>query len=154
MSSSTTPSLIRFTIPDPSIPVHSLAFFTQYPTKQSALLPTPLHSFRTSSSITPGPAGLDTQGFTYIRHKFSLTDEELFVGRNAEDIYAKECVELVLRVTGAKRGVVHNVEMRRKAGKVEGFEKGEGVELKGGEWDRVVGGFAVEEVYGELSSDS
>lgn len=152
MGSIETPSygLIRFTDPDQTIPPEERAFFAQSPAKKSALLSLPLHDFRTSPDITRGAEGLDVQGFTYITHNFSLSDKELFEGRKAEDIYAKECVELVLKLTGAKRGVVHNIEIRQKAGRV-GTEEEDGmgkVPLKGSEVDKEVEKFPTDELFG------
>jgi len=144
-----THGLIRFTIPDKTIPPEQRAFFAQSPASKSTLLSLPLHDFRTSQHITPGPSGLDVQGFTYNPHTFSLSDSELFEGRNAEDIYAKECVDLVCNLTGAKRGVVHNIDIRQKPGRV-GCEEEDGlgkVELRGGEVDREVGKFPVDGVF-------
>lgn len=80
-------------------------------------------------------------------HKFSLSDREIFEGRNAEEIYAAECVDLVVKVTGASRGVVHNIDIRQKAGEVEESE-GNKVEMRGGEWDREVERFPIDELFG------
>lgn len=57
---------------------------------------------------------LSHAGFTYISHRSCLTGDELPQGTNAEDVYANECIDLVLNLVGAKRGVVHNITFRRR----------------------------------------
>lgn len=75
------------------------------------------------------------------------------MGRNAEFIYAPECVDLVCKLTGAKRGVVHNIDIRQKPGKI-GTEEEDGtgkVEMKGSAVDEEVGKFPVDELFGAYS---
>jgi GA4 desaturase len=139
--------LIRFTEPDKSLPPEDRAYFAQSPTKVAKLVKVPLHDFRTSTDIARGVQGLDTQGFTYIDHVFSLEDDEIFQGRNAEDIYASECIDLVLKLTGAKRAVVHNIDIRQKPGSLQPDEDLT-VPLRGSAIDQEIEKFPTHELFG------
>ncbi|KXT18715.1 hypothetical protein AC579_2700 [Pseudocercospora musae] len=72
-----------------------------------------LHNFWTSDDVAKGNEGLDVQSFTYINHTSALSSDEFFEGTNCEDVYAPECIDLILKLTGAKRGIAHNVAFRR-----------------------------------------
>lgn len=76
-----------------------------------------LHDFRTATDVVHGVEGLDVQGFTFVNHASSLSTERLLNGTNIEDVevtYAQESLDLMLKLTGAKRGIVHNVVFRRR----------------------------------------
>lgn len=73
-----------------------------------------LHDFRTSTDIVQGVEGLDLQSFTYIHYETVLNEDGMMRGTNAEDVYAPEVLDFMLKLTGASYGVVHNITFRRK----------------------------------------
>jgi GA4 desaturase len=103
----------RFVEEDLSIPASERSFFASPAKKEVRDIRLPLYDYRSDHNITKGPAGLDTCGFTVANHKSALTGED-FLGHQVEDVYLKECEELVKRLTGAKAAVVNNVALRRK----------------------------------------
>ena len=66
-------------------------------------------------------------------HTSALSGEDFLSGTNVEDFYLPEVVELMLRLTGAREAVVHNVAFRRR---LVSEEQGDGgfVRRAGGEW--------------------
>lgn len=107
--------IFRFCEPDLSVPAEERAIFAGPANIRAAEEKIQLRDFSTSNDIAKGAEGLDVQAFTYIKHKSSLAGEELLQGTNAEDIYAPEAIDLILKLTGAARGVVHNLTFRREA---------------------------------------
>lgn len=105
--------IFRFVEPDLTIPAQDRAIFANPRPKHLVQLELPLHDIRTSNKITSGSAGLDVQGFTYLHHVSALSPEQMLTGRNAEDLLAPETLEMMIKYTGAKRGVVHSVGFRR-----------------------------------------
>ena len=105
---------IRFINPDLSVPAHERAIYAGPAAKLAKDESVELHDFRTSEDVTKGFAGLDVQGFTYVNHEFSLGRDEILQGTNAEDIYAKEVIDMMLKFTGASRAVIHNMTFRRR----------------------------------------
>lgn len=95
-----------------------------------------LLNFRTSKDVVKGGEGLDVQGFTYVNHSSALSRDDFFQGTNAEDVYAPECIDLVLKLTGAKRGIVHNIAFRRKLATNQADLSF--VSLKGGPVDQII----------------
>lgn len=78
-----------------------------------------LHDARNSAEIAKGAAGLDVQGFTYVKHRSALANsnrpsESWFEGQNLEDVYFPEVCKLICDLTGAKRAIVNNSAFRRK----------------------------------------
>ncbi|KAI5366595.1 Putative hydroxylase/desaturase AsaB [Septoria linicola] len=106
-------AIFRFVEPDLTIPAYDRAIFANPRPKRLEQLELPLHDFRTSTEVARGFEGLDQQGFTYIEHASSLTPDEMLAGRNAEDKLAPEVLEMMAKLTGAKRGVVHSIGFRR-----------------------------------------
>ncbi|EME38479.1 hypothetical protein DOTSEDRAFT_39471 [Dothistroma septosporum NZE10] len=105
--------IFRFLEPDLSVPAEDRAIFAAPANVRAVEERIQLHDFRTSADVARGAQGLDVQAFTYIKHKSSLSGEEMLQGTNVEDIYAPETVDMILKLTGASRGVVHNVAFRR-----------------------------------------
>lgn len=105
---------IRFIEPDLSVPAEERAIYAGPAAKLAKDESVELHDFRTSTDVAKGLAGLDVQGFTYMNHEFSLGRDEILGGTNAEDIYAKEVIDMMLKFTGASRAVIHNMTFRRK----------------------------------------
>lgn len=112
----------RFVEEDLSIPASERSFFATPAKKEVKDIRLPLYDYRSDYNITKGPAGLDAHGFTVVNHKSALTGED-FLGPQVEDIYLKECEELVKQLTGAKATVVNNVALRRKLA-TEQMDKG------------------------------
>lgn len=113
MASINPTGIFRFVEPDLTIPAQDRAIFANPRPKHLVQLKLPLHNFRTSNEISSGSAGLDVQGFTYLHHVSALSPEQMLAGRNAEDVLAPETLEMMIKYTGAKRGVVHSVGFRR-----------------------------------------
>lgn len=113
MASINPTGIFRFVEPDLTIPAQDRAIFANPRPKHLVQLELPLHDIRTSNEITSGSAGLDVQGFTYLHHVSALSPEQMLAARNAEDVLAPETLEMMIKYTGAKRGVVHSVGFRR-----------------------------------------
>lgn len=113
MASINPTGIFRFVEPDLTIPAQDRAIFANPRPKHLVQLELPLHDIRTSNEISAGSAGLDVQGFTYLHHVSALSPEQMLEGRNAEDVLAPETLEMMIKYTGAKRGVVHSVGFRR-----------------------------------------
>lgn len=113
MASINPTGIFRFVEPDLTIPAQDRAIFANPRPKHLVQLELPLHDIRTSNEISSGSAGLDVQGFTYLHHVSALSPEQMLEGRNAEDLLAPETLEMMIKYTGAKRGVVHSVGFRR-----------------------------------------
>lgn len=116
-TSNPTYGLFTFVEPDLSIPAKDRPMFAAPETKTSVEEKLVLHDFRTATDVVRGAEGLDAQGFTFINHTSALSTERLLNGTNIEDVeetYAQEALNLLIELTGAKRGVVHNVVFRRR----------------------------------------
>ncbi|CAK1363211.1 hypothetical protein CB0940_04683 [Cercospora beticola] len=128
--------IFRFVDPDLSVSAYDRAIFANPRPKRLEQLKLPLHNFWTSDEVAKGNAGLDTQGFTYIKHASSLTADEVFEGRNVEDVLVPETIDMMLKLTGAKHGVAHNVGFRRKsAAKQENLDF---IPMRGNELDQIL----------------
>lgn len=110
---------VRFIDPDLSVPAQDRAIFAGPAAKLAKDESVELHDFRTSTEVAKRLAGLDVQGFTYVNHHFSLGRDAILEGTNAEDIYVKEVIDMMLKFTGASRAVVHNVAFRRRLAKMQ-----------------------------------
>ncbi|KXS94001.1 hypothetical protein AC578_3105 [Pseudocercospora eumusae] len=133
--------VVRFTVPDTSVSFQDRALFTLPGNKSIHDTSVKLHDFsdpktRALNGVLSGPAGIDNQGFTYIKHKSSLDYDSFLTGSNVEDIYVPELESLVKEVTGCRKVVVYDVAFRRRLAKEQGIQK---VDMKGGEIDRFVG---------------
>lgn len=109
--------VFTFVEPDLSIPAKDRPMFAAPETKTSVEEKLVLNDFRTATDVVRGAEGLDVQGFAFINHKSSLPTERLLNGTNIEDVedtYAQEALNLMIALTGAKRGIVHNVVFRRR----------------------------------------
>lgn len=116
-ASEPTYGVFTFVEPDLSIPATERPMFAAPETKNSVEEKLVLHDFRTATDVVRGAEGLDAQGFTFINHKSALDTELLLTGTNIETVegtYAQESLNLLLELTGAKRGIVHNVVFRRR----------------------------------------
>ncbi|KAK8075386.1 hypothetical protein PG997_010049 [Apiospora hydei] len=116
-SSNPTCGVFTFVEPDLSVSAHDRPMFAAPDTKTSVEEKLVLHDFRTATDVARGAEGLDVQGFTFINHKSALDTELLLNGTNievVEETYAQEALNLALEITGAKRGIVHNVVFRRR----------------------------------------
>lgn len=105
--------IFRFVEEDPSIPASERALFASPAKKEAKDIRLPIYDYRSDDNITKGSAGLDAHGFTVVSHTSALKGED-FLGPRVEDVYLKECEELVKQITGAKVAVVNNVALRRK----------------------------------------
>lgn len=105
--------IFRFVEPDLTVPAEDRAMFANARPKRLEQMELPLHDFRTSGEVAKGYEGLDTQDFTYINHASALCSEQMLQGRNAEEKLAPEVLDMMLKFTGAKIGVVHNIAFRR-----------------------------------------
>lgn len=106
---------LRFGIPDESVPAEERALFAIPQNKDFVPKEVELHDFRTSPDVVQGPKGLDVQGFTYVKHKSNIIGtDQLFEGRNIDEVYLPEVEQLMKEVTGAREVVVWNGVTRRK----------------------------------------
>ncbi|KAF2217519.1 hypothetical protein CERZMDRAFT_92166 [Cercospora zeae-maydis SCOH1-5] len=131
-----THGIFRFVDPDLSVPAYDRAIFANPRPKRLEQLKLPLHNFWTSDEVAKGSAGLDTQGFTYIEHASSLTAEQVFEDGNVEAVLVPETIDMMLKLTGAKRGVAHNVGFRRKAATKQ--ENLDFIPMRGNELDQIL----------------
>ncbi|KAF2166411.1 hypothetical protein M409DRAFT_23051 [Zasmidium cellare ATCC 36951] len=110
-----TRGVLRFSIPDESIPAEERSLFATPQNKDFVPKEVELHDFCESSDVVQGPEGLHVQGFTYLRHKSKIIgSDQLFEGRNLDDIYLPEVERLMREVTGAKEVIVWSGVVRRK----------------------------------------
>lgn len=105
--------VFRYVEADLSMKAEDRAFYSPPAPKRIKEEELPLHNFWTSDEVAKGNEGLDVQAFTYQNHTSVLSGDEFLEGTNCEDIYAPECVDLILKLTGAKRAVCHGVAFRR-----------------------------------------
>lgn len=77
---------IRFTVPDLSLPAKDRGLFALPSNKEIVEEKVELHDARIDSTLAQGAAGLDTQGFTYVKHQSALTSEEWFTEDNVESV--------------------------------------------------------------------
>lgn len=110
-----TEATLRFSIPDFSVPAEERSLFAFAAPKGVVDLKIPLRDARTDTDMVKGPAGLDAQGFAYVKHRSALSNSDRwFVGQDFEDIYMPEICDLVCEVTGAKKAIINNCAFRRK----------------------------------------
>ncbi|KJX95795.1 hypothetical protein TI39_contig1049g00001 [Zymoseptoria brevis] len=95
-----------------------------------------LHDFRTAKDVAHGLEGLDKQGFTYVKHKSSVTYDDWLKDGVVEDVYCQELKELILNATGAKDALIYCVAFRRRLAIDRGIEE---VDLRGAPMDQAVG---------------
>ncbi|KAK6851855.1 hypothetical protein PG995_011980 [Apiospora arundinis] len=116
-ASNPTHGVFTFVEPDLSVSAHDRPMFAAPDTKTSVEEKLVLHDFRTATDVVGGAEGLDVQGFTFIKHKTALSTDSLLNGTDIKDVeetYAQEALDLAIKITGAKRGIVHNVVFRRR----------------------------------------
>lgn len=112
---SSTKGLIRYSLPDLTVPASERSFYSFPASKLVKEEWQLLRDYRTATDIVKGSEGLDVQGFTYLEHASSLTAEELLTGTNVQEVYLKEVTDLICRLTGAKKAVVDGAAFRQKA---------------------------------------
>jgi GA4 desaturase len=127
---------VRFAVPDMSISAYDRALFTLPGNKSLQDVRVKLHDLRTSKDIVQGPAGLDKQGFTYVKHKSALSYDDWMKDGMVEDVYTEELKKLILEVTGAKDALIYCVSFRRRPAGEQGIGK---VDLRGALIDQAVG---------------
>lgn len=132
-----TKGILRFSIPDESVPAEERSFFATPQNKEFVPKEVELHDFRTSTDVTKGPAGLDVQGFTWLKHHSKIVgSDDFFDGNNIEDIYFQEVSDMMKEVTGAKKVLVWSGVTRRKL-PVHQDSKPKVQHRKGGEMDQI-----------------
>ena len=106
---------LRFGVPDLSVSVEERGLYAFPANKDVKEFGFELHDARTAPEILPGSAGLDAQGFAYVKHKSALQDSNAWLtGDNVEKVYIPEILDLVCKVTGAKQAVVLDASFRLK----------------------------------------
>lgn len=138
--------IIRYVEPDLSVPARDRAFFANPAPKRLEEIEQTLHDMRTSKDIARGVEGLDVQGFTYLHSPSSLSGEQMLEGTNAEDIYGPETLNMMLKFTGAKKGICHSVGFRLKpADKQKDLSF---VPMRGAEIDQIMAGESLDGILG------
>lgn len=99
---------------DNSVSANDRALYTLPSSRSIVNISQRLHNMRTSNEIVKDSQGLDIQGFTYLKHESALSGEDWFLGSNIEDVYVPEIINLVCKVTGAKRAVIDSIQFRRR----------------------------------------
>ena len=94
---------VRFIDPDLSVPAHERAIFAGPAAKYATHEKIELNDFHKSDDVAKGAKGLDVQAFTFVKHNFSLDRDQMLEGTNAEDVYAKEVLDMMVDLTGASR---------------------------------------------------
>lgn len=110
--------IFQFVEPDLSVPAAERPMFAAPAIKTAVDEKLVLHDFRTATDVKKGVEGLDTQGFTFLEHKSSIDPGFMLNGASVSDIedtYADEVLDLMIKLTGAKRGIVHNIGMFKDA---------------------------------------
>jgi len=110
----TVPAKVRYNVPDDSVPPENRGLFSGPAHKSAIDVDVELHNPETSPNIVQGPEGLDIQGFTYVKHKSSLTLEQWLTGSNVEETYIPEVEQLVREVTKAKTVIVNHLGIRKR----------------------------------------
>jgi len=105
---------VRYNVPDLSVRPEDRGLFSGPAHKSGEDVEVDLYDPVTTPEIVQGPEGLDIQGFTYVKHKSALGENEWLMGNNVEDIYVPEVQELVRQVTGAKHVVVNHLGIRKR----------------------------------------
>lgn len=105
----------RYDIPDNSLSPDERALFAPPAAKKVVKERLELLNFWTSPEVVKGADGLDVQGFTYVEHQSALESADRWLtGTDIEEVYIRECEDLICKVTGAKRAVANNVFFRRQ----------------------------------------
>ncbi|KAF2803550.1 uncharacterized protein BDZ99DRAFT_503170 [Mytilinidion resinicola] len=108
-------AVLRFGVPDTSISVEERGLYAFPANKDVEEFDFQLRDARTSPEILPGMAGLDAQGFAFVKHKSALQDsKDWLTGHNVEKTYIPEIEKLACEVTGGKRAVVMDASFRLK----------------------------------------
>ncbi|KJX93097.1 hypothetical protein TI39_contig4414g00001 [Zymoseptoria brevis] len=120
-------AIFSFSHPDLTSPASSRPIYVPPPALSQHNLTLPLHDIRSVSELQQGLKSLDEHGFTLVKHASAFEEDRemqgMLKGRNVEEGYAPEMVELALKVTGAERAVVHNVAFRRRGSEGEAEEE-------------------------------
>jgi hypothetical protein len=105
---------VRYNLPDLSVRPEDRGLFSGPAHKSGEDVDVDLYDPTTAPEIVQGPAGLDVQGFTYVKHQSALGVDEWLEGNNVEEIYIPEVEDLVRQVTGAKKVVVNHLGIRKR----------------------------------------
>lgn len=105
---------VRYNLPDLTVRPEDRGLFSGPAHKSGEDVDVNLYDPVQAPEIIQGPEGLDVQGFTYVKHQSTLDENDWLVGTNVEVKYVPEVVELVQKVTGAKRVVVNHLGIRKR----------------------------------------
>lgn len=105
---------VRYNLPDLSVLPEDRGLFSGPAHKYGEDVDVDLYDPTAAPEIVQGPAGLDIQGFTYVKHRSALDADEWLTGNNVEEKYVPEVEELVRQVTGAKKVVVNHLGIRKR----------------------------------------
>lgn len=112
------PGLVRGTVrynePDTSVRPEDRGLFSGPAHKSGEDVDVNLYDPDTEPEIVKGPEGLDVQGFTYVKHRSALSEDDWLVGTNVEEKYVPEVEDLVRQVTGAKTVIVNHLGIRKR----------------------------------------
>lgn len=105
---------VRYNLPDTSVRPEDRGLFSGPAHKSGEDVEVDLFDPVSTPEIVQGPEGLDVQGFTYVKHKSALDEDEWLMGNNVEEKYVPEVEELVRQVTGAKTVLVNHLGIRKR----------------------------------------
>lgn len=74
--------VVRYNVPDLSIPPEERGLFSGPAHKSGEDVEVDLYDPDTAPELVQGPEGLDVQGFTYVKHRSSLDEDEWLTGHN------------------------------------------------------------------------
>lgn len=144
---------VRYNEPDLSVTADQLSLYGFAHPKRVVDKSVLLYDPRTATTITHGPQGLDDQGFTYIKHRSALSDDQLPEGGRwcegtcIEDEYFPEIQKLAKEVLGAKKVVVLNCVLRRASPETQ--KDPFATDLKDGAFDRMAASLPRDTVVGK-----
>jgi hypothetical protein len=110
--------VFRYMEPDETIPAEERSMFSQPRPKNLHQETLTLHNVREDTTLAPGLAGLDRQGFALIKDEMDPAVYE------SEEAIRKSYIPLVEafveEITGCRKAIVNNVAMRRKKSPYDG----------------------------------
>ncbi|KAF2437506.1 hypothetical protein P171DRAFT_478144 [Karstenula rhodostoma CBS 690.94] len=115
-------AVLRFGVPYTSVSVEERGLYA-FPANESVKEHSfPLRDARIAPELLPGTAGIDAQGFAFVKHKSALQDaQDWMAGDAVEKTYIPEIEQLACDATGRTRAVVMDASFRLKPANKQGM---------------------------------